>query len=99
MTHPGCTEPVELADLDPVTVRPGDLVRRVGAELERAERHLEGVDGKDAPREGVAGGGSGTMSRYVGPLFGSNTLTIPSKRKIEPCTTGMPSFTLASLRR
>ena len=46
-----------------------------------------------------AGGGSGTMSRYVGPSFGWNTLTMPSKRKIEPCTTGMPSFTLASLSR
>ncbi|CAB5063434.1 unannotated protein [freshwater metagenome] len=39
------------------------------------------------------------MSRYVGPLFGSNTLTMPSKRKIDPCTTGIPSFTLASLSR
>ena len=46
-----------------------------------------------------AGGGSGTMSRYVGPCSGWNTLTMPSKRKIEPCTTGMPSFTLASLSR
>src|SRR3546814_18809006 len=44
-----------------------------------------------------AGGGSGTMSRYVGPSLGSNTVTMPSKRKIDPWTTGMPSFTEASL--
>ena len=46
-----------------------------------------------------AGGGSGTMSRYVGPSSGWKTLTMPSKRKMLPCTTGMPSFTLASFRR
>ncbi len=46
-----------------------------------------------------AGGGSGTMSRYVGPWSGSKTVTMPSKRKMEPCTTGMPSFTDASFTR
>ena len=34
-----------------------------------------------------------------GPCFGSNTVTMPSKRKIDPCTTGMPSFTDASFTR
>jgi molybdopterin/thiamine biosynthesis adenylyltransferase len=36
---------------------------------------------------------------FDGPCFGSKTVTWPSKRKIEPCTTGMPSFTDASLSR
>ena len=46
-----------------------------------------------------AGGGSGTMSRLLGPRLGSNTVTMPSKRKMEPWTTGMPSFTDASFSR
>jgi len=36
---------------------------------------------------------------YVGPFFGSNTDTMPSNRKIEPCTTGMPTLSAASLSR
>ena len=46
-----------------------------------------------------AGGGSGTMSRYVGPFLGSNTVTMPSKRKIDPCTTGMRFNNDASFTR
>ena len=50
----GGAEALELLHDDAIAVRVGDLVGRVGAQLERAEAHVGGVDRQDATDERLA---------------------------------------------
>ena len=83
---------------------PGERVAAVEDQLQRLARLQRaddaGQDAEDASSAQLGAQlGAGEEAAVAGPGPGANTVTCPSKRKIEPCTTGIPCQIDASFTR